>query len=124
MKKMTAGKSLEDLDKVKKRYIKLIDNFNKKRKSGFKDFEMAWKGVCPGCDDCVGQGSRLPTEKYRHPIGSMDTTTEAWTVGAFCQGVVALNTRLIAIQAGGLGQQEEEKKEKENGEEEEGAGTL
>ena len=48
MEKMAADKYFEDLDKVKERYGRLIKNINKNRKNGFKDFELARNGTCPG----------------------------------------------------------------------------
>ena len=49
MEKILARNSFEDLDKVKHRYGKLIENLDKYRKNGFKDFKLAWNGTCPGC---------------------------------------------------------------------------
>ena len=128
MEKIAPGKSFEDLDELKERYRKSVENFNENRKNGFKDFELAWNGFCPGCCQCTGQ---QPTLKPKHAIESLDARLDAMTIATFSEGVVALNERLLAIQTEALGQQEEEKededeekKEKEDGEEEEDAGTL
>ena len=51
-----ADESFDHLDILTERYEKIIKNLNKNRKKGFKDFDLAWKGICPGCDKCMGDG--------------------------------------------------------------------
>ena len=89
----------EDLEKVKTRYERHIKNFNKNRKAGFRDFELAWNGICPGCDKCTAHGTQQPTLAPRHAIESLDTTLEAITIRIFSEGVLALSQRLFAIYA-------------------------
>ena len=102
MEKLAGGKSFEDLDKAKEMYERFVKNFNRKRKNAFKDLELAWNGLCPGCCQCMGQ---KPTLKPKHPIGSLDVTSDAMSIGVFSKGVVAQTERIKAIQTA-----EEEKK--------------
>ena len=64
MEKILAGKSFEDLDKVKHRYGKLIKNLDRYRKNGFKDFKLAWNG----CLNKTCTGAYIRNWPTHHPI--------------------------------------------------------
>ena len=120
MEKMT-GTSFEDLDKMKETYRRVVKKFNKNRKDGFKDFEMAWKGICPGCKECRPGRGHVRKLPLKHAIGSMDTKLEAMMIRIISDEVAALNERLAAVQAEALSQEEGEEEadtKMEDGEEE------
>ena len=107
IKETIADKSFDGLDKLKEKYEKLIKNVNRNRKKGFKDFESAWRGVCPGCPECVGDGYSKPG----HQIDSMDTTAEGVAIGLFSEKLVELNAKIELLVADCLRQQDEKKGE-------------
>ena len=111
------GIPLKDLEQVKTKYERLIKNFNKNGKAGFRDFELAWSGICPGCDKCTAHGMQQPTLEPRHAIESLDTTLEATMIRTFSEGVLALSQRLFAIYAPNFSEDAEaEAEEEENNE--------
>ena len=120
MEKQTAGMSFDDLTIVKDKYTKSIKNSNKQKEKAFKEFEMAWKGICPGCSECMGEGSPL---KRKHAIESMNIDSEATMIGIFSREVMLLNQRLLAENSGAIGQWEE-KEDRTSDAQVEGTGSL
>ena len=80
-----------ELDKIKTNYSRNIRNFNKKRKEGLNAFEMVGKGICLGCDECLGTADQKPTTNRRHVISSINATAEAMMIGVFSEGINPLS---------------------------------
>ena len=98
MEQRTAGTSFDDLTIVKDQYTKNIKHFNKQKEKAFKEFEMAWKGICPGCSECMAEGSQL---ERKHTIESMNIDSEATMIGIFSRDVISLSQRLLDEHSGG-----------------------
>ena len=91
---------------LKEGYVALIKKSNKKSKDWLKGIEMAGKGICPGCKECMPGRGYMRKLPRKHAIGSMDCKAEAVVVREITEALDGLNQRLSALQA--LDQEEEE----------------
>ena len=66
-------KSTKNLSIIKN----VVKNFNRDRRKGAKDLEMLWKGVCPGCGDCIAQGDTQAKVEKNHELGYVDGSLDA-----------------------------------------------
>ena len=96
MQTLTGNMSMDRMNRMRMNYEKIVKKYNKDRKNGFKDIQLAWEGTCPGCKNCTGDERTL---EPKHTTESMDCTLEAISIGVCSRGIVRLYEELLTIQA-------------------------
>ncbi len=88
-------KSTKNLSIIKN----VVKKFNQDRRKGAKDLEMLWKGVCPGCIDCIAQGDTQAKLERNHELGYLDGSLDAQMIMEYSGSMFEMMKRLDQLES-------------------------